>query len=52
MSPIIRCISGAVIALVWANIAPDSYYALVHFTLWSGGPVWELPGISSDRNRE
>jgi len=35
-------ISGAVIALVWANIAPDSYHALVHFTLWSGGPVGAL----------
>ena len=35
-------ISGAVIALLWANIAPDSYHALVHFTLWSGGPVGAL----------
>ena len=35
-------ISGAVIALVWANVAPDSYHALVHFTLWSGGPVGAL----------
>ena len=32
-------ISGAAIALFWANVAPDSYHALVHFPLWSGGPV-------------
>ena len=35
-------ISGAAIALFWANVAPDSYHALVHFPLWSGGPVGAL----------
>ena len=35
-------ISGAAIALFWANVAPDSYHALVHFPLWSGGPVGVL----------
>ncbi|WP_234186705.1 Na+/H+ antiporter NhaA [Shinella sp. NM-101] len=35
-------ISGAVIALVWANVAPDSYHALVHFPLWTGGPIGAL----------
>lgn len=35
-------ISGAMIALVWANIAPDSYHALVHFPLWTGGPIGAL----------
>jgi len=35
-------VSGAVLALVWANLAPDSYHALVHFPLWAGGPVGAL----------
>jgi NhaA family Na+:H+ antiporter len=35
-------IGGAVIALLWANTAPDSYHALVHFQLWAGGPVGVL----------
>jgi NhaA family Na+:H+ antiporter len=35
-------ISGAAIALVWANLAPDSYHGLVHFTLWAGGPIGAL----------
>lgn len=32
-------IGGAAIALVWANISPESYHGLVHFVLWSGGPI-------------
>jgi Na+:H+ antiporter, NhaA family len=35
-------IGGAAIALVWANLAPESYHGLVHFTLWAGGPIGAL----------
>ena len=35
-------ISGAAMALLWANVAPDSYHALVHFPLWTGGPLGAL----------
>lgn len=35
-------VSGAAIALFWANLSPGSYHALVHFPLWSGGPVGAL----------
>ncbi|MCW0000589.1 Na+/H+ antiporter NhaA [Pararhizobium sp. YC-54] len=35
-------IGGAVIALFWANAAPESYHALVHFPLWTGGPIGAL----------
>lgn len=34
--------TGAVIALFWANIAPDSYHHLQHFELFHGGPVGHL----------
>jgi len=32
-------ISGALIALVWANIDYDSYYKLVNFKIWQDGPI-------------
>lgn len=35
-------ISGALIALIWANIDPASYHGLVHFVLWTGGPIGAL----------
>lgn len=35
-------VCGALVALVWANTAPDSYHHLVHLTLWQGGPVGAL----------
>ncbi|ARC37365.1 sodium:proton antiporter [Paracoccus yeei] len=28
-------IGGAVLALIWANLAPDSYHQLVHLSIWS-----------------
>ncbi|MFT3689432.1 Na+/H+ antiporter NhaA [Paenirhodobacter sp.] len=31
-------ITGAVAALVWANIAPESYHHVVETPLWTGGP--------------
>ncbi|MCW1408289.1 Na+/H+ antiporter NhaA [Rhizobium sp. 1AS11] len=35
-------IIGAGAALIWANISPESYHALVEFTLWENAPVGHL----------
>ena len=35
-------ILGALIGLVWANIAPASYHAFVEFPLVEGGPIGHL----------
>ncbi|MGR9173500.1 Na+/H+ antiporter NhaA [Rhizobium sp. KDH_Rht_773_N] len=35
-------IAGAVCALIWANILPSSYHALVDHPLWQGAPVGEV----------
>lgn len=35
-------IAGALIALVWANVAPHSYHDLVHFTIWDHAPIGHL----------
>lgn len=32
-------IGGAAAALVWANLAPDSYHHLVHLPLWTDAPI-------------
>lgn len=32
-------VGGALVALVWANIAPDSYHQLVHLPLWVDAPI-------------
>ncbi len=32
-------IGGALIALVWANVDPDSYHHLVHYALWVDAPI-------------
>lgn len=32
-------IGGAVLALIWANLAPDSYHHLVHLVLWDQAPI-------------
>lgn len=31
-------ITGAAAALIWANIAPESYHHIVEMPLWTGGP--------------
>lgn len=33
---------GAVTALVWANISPASYHAVIDYPLWHGGPIGHL----------
>ena len=35
-------ITGALIALVWANINPDSYHHFIHLTIWDNGPIGHL----------
>ena len=35
-------IGGAVIALIWANTAPDSYHHFIHMPLWTDAPVGML----------
>ncbi len=35
-------ISGALMALIWANIAPHSYHAVVDFVLFEGGLIGHL----------
>lgn len=35
-------VGGAALALVWANIAPDSYHHLVHLPLWTDAPIGAL----------
>lgn len=35
-------VSGAIIALIWANVAPDSYHHFVHFTIWDHAPIGHL----------
>lgn len=37
-------VSGAVAALLWANVAPESYHHFVEFPLWTGGPFGALGG--------
>ena len=32
-------VGGAALALLWANVAPDSYHALVHLPLWTDAPI-------------
>ncbi|MFC3058052.1 Na+/H+ antiporter NhaA [Paenirhodobacter populi] len=32
-------VGGAVAALIWANLAPDSYHHLVHLPLWTDAPI-------------
>lgn len=32
-------VGGAVLALLWANLAPDSYHHLVHLPLWTDAPI-------------
>ncbi len=32
-------IAGAILALVWANIAPDSYHAVIHTVVWDDAPI-------------
>lgn len=44
-------IAGAVIALIWANSAPDSYHHLVHLVLWEGGPFGAPEGQGADARR-
>ncbi|NEY90858.1 Na+/H+ antiporter NhaA [Tabrizicola oligotrophica] len=34
-------LSGAALALVWANVDSDSYQHLVHFSLWDHAPIGE-----------
>ena len=38
----ILLITGAVLALIWANLAPDSYHHVQHFEFFHGGPVGHL----------
>lgn len=35
-------VGGAVLALIWANVAPDSYHHLVHLPLWHDAPIGVL----------
>lgn len=37
-------IIGAGAALIWANISPESYHALVELSLWENAPVghWHI----------
>ena len=32
-------ISGAALALIWANLAPEAYHHFVDFELFHGGPI-------------
>lgn len=32
-------VGGAALALVWANISPDSYHSVVHLPLWTNAPI-------------
>ncbi|MGN0932155.1 Na+/H+ antiporter NhaA [Falsigemmobacter intermedius] len=40
-------IGGAVIALIWANTAHDSYHHLVHLVLWDNAPIG-APNFSAE----
>ncbi|WP_428929022.1 Na+/H+ antiporter NhaA [Marinibacterium sp. SX1] len=35
-------ISGAILALIWANLAPGAYHHFVEFELFHGGPIGHL----------
>ncbi len=35
-------LGGAVLALVWANTAPDSYHHFVEFVIWDHAPIGHL----------
>lgn len=35
-------VAGALLALIWANLAPGSYHDLVDFVLWENAPVGDL----------
>ena len=35
-------LSGAVLALVWANVSPDSYHHFVEFVIWDHAPIGHL----------
>ncbi len=35
-------LGGAALALVWANVAPDSYHAFIHYTIAGRAPIGEL----------
>ncbi|MBU2983488.1 Na+/H+ antiporter NhaA [Lentibacter algarum] len=35
-------ISGAVIALIWANTNPDSYHQFTHFVIWDHAPIGHM----------
>lgn len=34
-------IGGAILALIWANVDPHSYHAVVDWTIWANAPVGE-----------
>ncbi len=40
-------LGGAVLALVWANIAPQSYHDFIHFTIIERGPIGLLNDYGS-----
>lgn len=35
-------LGGAALALIWANVAPESYHAFIHFTIADRSPIGEL----------
>ncbi len=37
-------IIGAIVALIWANISPESYSHFVHFVIWDHAPIGEIHG--------
>lgn len=42
-------LAGTALALVWANLAPASYHAAIHFPLWHGGPIGLPEGAGGQR---
>lgn len=42
-------VAAAGLALIWANVAPESYHHLVHLVLWSDAPIGTL---SDDNGRQ
>jgi Na+:H+ antiporter, NhaA family len=44
-------LTGAVLALIWANTDNESYQHLVHFALWNNAPIGEAHSIGSETHR-
>ncbi|WP_323715915.1 Na+/H+ antiporter NhaA [Paracoccus aminovorans] len=44
-------VGGAVLALAWANLAPESYHSLVHLPLWTDAPIGVLESHGDSATR-